>query len=322
MSTVLGIHHVTAIASDPQRNLEFYAGVLGLRLVKRTVNFDDPGSYHFYFGDERGTPGSLLTFFPWPDARRGRIGAGQVAVTSFAAPASSMAFWVGRMVEHGVAFEGPKPRGGPGGASENVLAFRDHDGLALEIVAGVAAEARPGWNGAPGIAGEHALRGIHAVTLWVASRAETEGLLVDTLGFRAAGGEEATRWYVPPEGGTGRVDVREVGGFPRGADGAGAVHHVAWRVADEPAQLALRETVAAAGRRPTPVVDRTYFRSVYFREPGGVLFELATDGPGFLIDEPIDSLGESLKLPPQYEAARAAIEAHLPPIHLPAAGRR
>jgi predicted esterase/catechol 2,3-dioxygenase-like lactoylglutathione lyase family enzyme len=199
--------------------------------------------------------------------------------------------------------------------------FRDHDGLTLEIVSRAAADSRSGWSGAPGVAAGHALRGIHAVTLWIGSREASERLLVDTLGFTPAGGEEATRWYLPPDGGTGRVDVREVGDFPRGMDGAGTVHHVAWRVADDQAQLAMRQAVSAAGRRPTPVIDRTYFHSVYFREPGGVLFELATDGPGFLIDEPVAALGASLKLPPQYEAARAAIEAHLPPIHLPGTAR-
>jgi glyoxalase family protein len=329
VTRVLGIHHVTAIASDPQRNLDFYAGILGLRLVKRTVNFDDPQTYHFYFGDGIGSPGSLLTFFPWPGARRGRAGAGQVAVTSFAAPAAATGFWLERLMRHAIAFEGPAQRRIPGSESESVIAFRDPDGLMLEIV-GTAAAARqpsrqparePGW-AAAGVPAEHALSGIHAVAMWVDRHEASERLLVETLGMRLSGEEESTRRFVPiPESAavptTGHVDVRAVAGFPRGAEGAGTVHHVAWRVADEAAQLAVREAVIAAGQRPTPVIDRTYFRSVYFREPGGVLFELATDGPGFAIDEPASRLGERLMLPPQYESARGAIEAALPPLRLP-----
>jgi glyoxalase family protein len=321
VTRVLGIHHVTAIASDPQRNLDFYAGILGLRLVKRTVNFDDPQTYHFYFGDEAGSPGSLLTFFPWPGARRGRAGAGQVAVTSFAAPAASTGFWLERLMRHAIAFEGPTSRRVSGSESESVIAFRDPDGLMLEIVGTAAAARQPGW-AAAGVPAEHALRGIHAVAMWVDRHEGSERLLVDTLGMRLSGEEESTRRFVPVAGSaavppTGHVDVRAVAGFPRGAEGAGTVHHVAWRVADEAAQLAVREAVIAAGRRPTPVIDRTYFRSVYFREPGGVLFELATDGPGFAIDEPASRLGERLMLPPQYESARGAIEAALPPLRLP-----
>jgi predicted esterase/catechol 2,3-dioxygenase-like lactoylglutathione lyase family enzyme len=317
---VPGIHHVTAIAGDPQRNLDFYAGVLGLRLVKRTVNFDDPHTYHFYFGDEVGSPGSLLTFFPWPGARRGRVGAGQVAVTSFAVVPEAIGSWVGRLVRHGVEFEGPTTRRLAGDV-ESVLAFRDPDGLMLEIVGDAGAAARRAWEGAPGIAAAHALRGIHSVTLWVASHDESERLLTETLGFRDAGEAETTRRFVPvAAGATGRVDVRAVGGFPRGAEGAGTVHHVAFRVADEPAQIALRDQVLATGRRPTPVIDRQYFRSVYFREPGGVLYELATDGPGFATDEPAEHLGERLMLPPRYESARETIESSLPAIHLPGGG--
>ncbi|MGH7731817.1 MAG: ring-cleaving dioxygenase, partial [Candidatus Eiseniibacteriota bacterium] len=319
MSGVLGIHHVTAIASDPQRNLDFYAGVLGLRLVKRTVNFDDPRTYHFYFGDDVGSPGSLLTFFPWPGARQGRVGTGQVAVTSFAVVPEAIGFWVERLVGHGIAFQGPATRRFAGGA-ESVLAFRDHDGLMLEIVGDPGAGVRRAWTQSPGIPAGHALRGIHSVTLWVADHEATDRLLVDTLGLRRVGGEDTTRSFASvANGATGRVDVRAVGGFPRGAEGGGTVHHVAWRVADDGAQLALRGTVTAAGRRPTAVIDREYFRSVYFREPGGVLFEIATDGPGFAVDEPAEHLGERLMLPPQYEPARAAIEAALPPVHLPGA---
>jgi predicted esterase/catechol 2,3-dioxygenase-like lactoylglutathione lyase family enzyme len=324
MTRALGIHHVTAIASEPQRNLDFYAGMLGLRLVKRTVNFDDPHTYHFYFGDEAGSPGSLLTFFPWPGARRGRVGAGQVAVTSFGTPTGSIGFWIERLVRHSVAFEGPTSRRMPGSEPESVIAFRDHDGLMLEIVGDPGASSRPGWAGPSGVPAEHALRGIHSVTLWVDEHEASERLLLETLGMRFSGEHETTRRLVPAtEPGvatTGRVDLRAVAGFPRGAEGAGTVHHVAFRAADDDAQLELREAVEKAGRRPTPVIDRQYFHSIYFREPGGVLFEIATDSPGFAVDEAPERLGESLQLPPQYEEERASIEAHLPRLRMPGAG--
>ena len=320
MTRVLGIHHVTAIASDPQRNLDFYAGVLGLRLVKRTVNFDDPNTYHFYFGDEAGSPGSLLTFFPWPGARRGRVGTGQVAVTSFAVVPAAIGFWVERLLRHGVAFEGPATRRFVAEAPEPVLAFQDPDGLMLEIVGSPEAAQRHGWDAAAGISAADALRGIHAVTLWVAQHEDGEPFLRKSLGLGEASEDGTTRRHrFTGSAAVGRVEVRAVGAFPRGVEGAGTVHHVAWRVEDESAQLALRQSVIAAGRRPTTVIDRQYFRSVYFREPSGVLYELATDGPGFMIDEPVEHLGEQLKLPPQYEAARSAIEAALPAIHLPGA---
>ena len=317
MSHVQGIHHVTAIASDPQRNLDFYAGVLGLRLVKRTVNFDDPRTYHFYYGDEVGTPGSIMTFFPWPGARRGRQGPQQVGVTSFAVLPSAIGFWVERLLRHGVAHE-PLAARTLGGRTERVLAFRDPDGMLIEIVGDPGAEARPAWSGAPGIAPEHAIRGFHSVTLWVEAGEPTERVLTDTLGFRAVGESEGVRRFAAGDGGPGTlVDVRAVGGFVRGLSGAGTVHHVAFRVPDDAAELAVRERVAAAGLHPTGQLDRSYFHSVYFREPGGVLYELATDVPGFAVDEPVEELGRSLMLPSQYEPRRAELEAVLPPIHLP-----
>ena len=317
-AAVLGLHHVTAVAGDPQRNLDFYAGVLGLRLVKRTVDFDDPDVYHFVYGDEAGTPGGLMTSIPWPHAHRGRIGAGQAGVTAFAVLPSALGFWVERLLRHGVAYERPARRT-IGGVSESVLAFRDPDGALLEIVAHPGAEARPAWGGAPGVAAEHALRGFHAATLWVEAAEATERVLVDTLGFRAVGEGAGVRRFAAGDGGVGTlVDVRAVGGFVRGELGAGTVHHVAFRVADEAAALALRERALAAGLEPTGVVDRKYFRSVYVREPGGVLFELATDGPGFAVDEPVAALGGALQLPPQHEPRRAQIEGALPPVRVPA----
>ena len=314
---VLGLHHVTAIASDPQRNLDFYAGLLGLRFVKRTVNFDDPQTYHFYYGDEVGAPGSIMTFFPWPGARRGRQGSGQVAVTSFAVLPGAMGFWIERLIRHNVRYDGPTRRGS-GARAEQVLAFRDHDGLMLEIVGNAAAESRAPWAHAPGIPRDHALRGLHGVALWVEKGAPTERVLVETLGFHPVDEQGTTRRFAIGDGGPGTfVDLREIGGFGEGAQGAGIVHHVAFALADDDAELAMRARVEAAALHPTPVLDRNYFRSVYFREPGGVLFELATNAPGFLVDEPADQLGESLRLPPQFEANRAEIEAVLPRIHLP-----
>jgi predicted esterase/catechol 2,3-dioxygenase-like lactoylglutathione lyase family enzyme len=318
VSDILGIHHVTAIASDPQRNVDFYAGILGLRLVKRTVNFDDPQTYHLYYGDEVGTPGSIMTFFPWPGARRGRIGAGQVALTSFAVLPSAIGFWVERLVRHGVDHKGPARRGPAGPDLEQVISLTDPDGLLLEIVGHPSAEERPAWAEAPGIPRDHAMHGFHGVTLWLDNATRSEKVLTDTLGFRPLREDDSTRRFVAGAGGAGTfVDLRTVGDFTRGAGGAGTVHHVAFRVPNDPAQLTVRDTVARAGLHPTPVIDRNYFHSVYFREPGGVLFELATDPPGFAIDEPVEHLGELLKLPPQYESHRAEIESILPPIHLP-----
>jgi predicted esterase/catechol 2,3-dioxygenase-like lactoylglutathione lyase family enzyme len=326
MHTVLGIHHITAISSDPQRTLDFYTGLLGLRFVKRTVNFDDPRTYHFYFGDGVGTPGSILTFFPWPGARRGRVGSGQTAVTSFAAAPGALAFWVERLRSRGVAVE-DAPRSGPGQAPDDRrlvdparIAFRDFDGLALEIVESDAAAARAGWDGHPEVPAHASLRGFHDATLWVAAGEPTGRVLTDVLGFRPLGGEAGERRFASGDQGPGTlVSVDEPSAAGRGTSGAGTVHHIAFRVADEAAQLELRSRVAAAGLAPTPVIDRTYFRSVYFREPGGVLFELATDGPGFAVDEPVEALGEALQLPPQYAPHRDAIAAVLPPVRLPGA---
>ena len=310
----LGIHHVTAIAGDPQRNVDFYAGVLGLRMVKRTVNFDDPTTYHFYYGDETGTPGSILTFFPWPGARAGRAGAGQVSVTSLAIPPGALAYWLERLVQHGVAFEGPTSR-----FDERVLSFKDPDGLLVELVAHGGTAGGAGWGGG-GVPAEAAIRGVHSVTLWVNGAAPTASTLVDTLGFREVARDGNVTRYEAGAGGPGTyVDVRDVGGFLRGIGGAGTVHHVAFRAATDEAEEGLAARVTAAGLQITPMIDRQYFHSMYFREPGGVLFELATDAPGFLVDEPLASLGESLQLPPQYEPRRAQIERALLPVQLPAA---
>jgi glyoxalase family protein len=278
---ILGIHHVTAIAGEPQQNVNFYAGLLGLRLVKLTVNFDDPGTYHLYYGDEEGHPGTILTFFPWPGARRGRIGTGQVTVTSFSIPDGALGYWTERFKDHGVRFEGPVKR-----FDEEALVFSDPDGLQLELVASPGAEARSPWKEGP-VPAEYATRGFHSVTLSEEGYERTASLLTETLGFRLAR-EAGNRFrYELNAGSPGtRVDVLCSPDAPRGMVAAGTVHHVAWRTPDGMQQEAWRRQIAGLGHNVTPVLDRQYFRSIYFREPGGVLFEIATDPPGFTIDEP------------------------------------
>ena len=311
-----GIHHVTAIAGEPQRNVDFYAGLLGLRVVKRTVNFDDPGTYHLYYGDGAGTPGSIMTFFPWPGAPRGRIGIGQLTVTSFSVPAASLDYWTGRLVEGGVRFEKPEER-----FEEMVLRFPDPDGLRLELIA-AGEDHREGWADGP-VPAENAVRGFHHVTLVVADPPRTAKLMTDTLGFRQTGEADGRTRYEAGEGGPGNVvDLADGTGFPRGTMGVGTVHHVAFRVPDEETQLELREKVGALGYNVTSVLDRNYFRSIYFREPGGVLFEIATDPPGFAVDEEPEHLGESLKLPPWLEPRRERLEVVLPPLRIPAVESR
>jgi glyoxalase family protein len=307
---ILGIHHVTAIASDPQRNLDFYTELLGLRLVKRTVNFDDPGTYHLYFGNDIGTPGTILTFFPWPGAARGSSGVGQVTVTSFSVPEQSLAYWEQRLSVAHVPVERSGKR-----FDENVLTFADPDGLKLEIVGHAGAKESQARREAA-VPEEHAIRGFYAVTL-SEQGFETTAEVLGTMGFRAVG-ERGNRFrFDVGEGGAGeRVDVLCLAEARYGRVSAGTVHHVAWRVADDESQRAWRQHLLEKHLNITPVIDRCYFHSVYFREPGGVLFELATDPPGFAIDEPSESLGESLKLPTWLEPFRKQIEETLPPIQL------
>ena len=308
-----GIHHVTAIASDPQRNLDFYAGVLGMRLVKRTVNFDDPTTYHFYFGDSDGVPGSILTFFPWPGSRRGRQGAGQVGVTSFAILPSSVGFWIERFVRHNVEFDQPKSRFD----DERIIGFKDPDGFLGELVAHPSAESRNGWPGSA-VPSEHSLRGIYSVTLWQESYELTGKLLTESLGFHPVREQASIFRYAAASPGAGCiVDLRCVPGLWPGVMGAGTVHHVAFRAPDNDAQLAVREDLVQRGHNVTPQLDRDYFKSIYFREPGGILFEIATDPPGFTVDESIETLGHALKLPEWLEPRRFEIEALLPNIRLP-----
>lgn len=310
-----GIHHVTAICGDAQRNVDFYAGVLGLRLVKRTVNFDDPQTYHLYFGNESGAPGSLITFFPWADAPKRRVGPGQVAVTSFAVPKGALGFWIGRLVGKGIKYSGPTTRRA-GNVEESVLAFEDPDGMLLEIIATASAGDGAAWDGGDGIAADAAIRGIHGVTLWEEQGGPTVSLLTEVLGLKHVDAEGTTeRLAIDAHASGSTVHVRTTGGFVRGHVSVGTVHHVAWRVPDGDAQLAMRDRLISAGVNPTPVIDRKYFTSVYFREPGGALFEIATDGPGFAIDESLEHLGEELMLPEQLELMRDFLTATLRPIH-------
>ncbi len=307
---IRGIHHITAIASDPQANHDFYAKTLGLRLVKKTVNFDDPGTYHLYYGDETGRPGTIMTFFPCPMARRGIQGAGQATVTSFSVPQGSLGYWTERLEKLGVPFEDPRPRFG-----EEVLTMLDPDGLKLELVARANINGDNGGDNRDnrGDDGGHEVRGFDGVTLTEWNPEVTAEVLMGTLGFRPAG-QQGDRFRF--EAGASRVDMVAAPASVRGHISAGTVHHVAWRAADDADQVAWREAVAESGLHVTPVLDRQYFRSIYFREPGGVLFEIATDPPGFTRDEPVESLGSSLKLPPWLEPERKRIEQALPPIEV------
>lgn len=308
---IRGLHHVTALASDPQRNVDFYAGTLGLRLVKRTVNFDDPGTYHFYFGDAAGSPGTILTFFPWPNARRGQRGTGEVEATSFRIPAGSLEFWLQRLRSQRVPAERMPVRFG-----EEAIRLADPDGMIVELVPSAAAgEVIP----APGeiIPAAHAIRGFHGVSATLREIGPTLRLLTEVFGYRLGGESgDRTRLVSADAAAAGNImDLIARPDGPRGRQSAGSVHHIAFRVADMADQAAWRERLLELGFHVSEVMDRSYFHSIYFREPGGILFELATDGPGFATDEPAGELGTRLSLPPWLEGERAAIEASLPVIH-------
>ena len=282
--TVLGIHHVTAIAGDPQTNVDFYTGVLGLRLVKKTVNFDDPSTYHLYYGDGVGSPGTIMTFFPWPGVRSGALGSGQTRTTAFAGPDGSLDYWRRRLEESLVRTDDVEHVGVPG------LAFTDPDGLPLELLANARSDdGREPWDGST-VPVDHAIRGFDGVTFLHADPAATERLLVEVMGFRKVMQDGSRARYESGDGGSGTfVDLLHDPSATRGRVAGGSVHHVAFRVADDDAQAEWMDRLFAAGHATTDVKDRQYFHSVYFREPGGVLFELATDNPGFAIDEPVDA---------------------------------
>lgn len=312
LDPIVGLHHVTAIASDPQRNLDFYTEVLGLRFVKRTVNFDDPGTYHFYFGDDAGSPGTILTFFPWPHARRGTAGAGEVSHTAFSVPVGSLDFWEQRLRAHNVPVERTGTRFS---GSEEVLTFADPDGMKLELVAhaGVPSITAPRYADVPT---EHALRGFFGVTMLHVELAPSQKAL-ELLGFKKVVEDGNRVRFASPAGKElgNHIDLVIDADAKYGRPGAGTVHHIAFRAKDDAAQLAWREEIATQ-LAVTTVQDRTYFHSIYFREPGGVLYELATDAPGFAFDEPIETLGEALRIPEWLEPHRARIEATLTPIVL------
>jgi glyoxalase family protein len=338
---VLGIHHITAIARNPQRNIDFYSGMMGLRLVKLTVNFDDPTTYHLYYGDSVGHPGTILTFFPWSEAPIGHRGTGQVTAISFLIPSGSMTYWVDRLKSNDISFVGPSKR-----FSEEFVSFHDPDGLMLELISPFSNDPQGGqhllpqtdkdiWRESP-VGKEHAIRGFHSATLSEEGYEHTASLLGDTMGFKLIAKdnkEDRFRFGIVEknlhnqvEGGSGSTGTSQqsIGSFidivcqpetSRGYIGIGTVHHIAWRARDDKHQLDLRKRIIEEAKlNPTPIIDRTYFHSVYFREPGGILFEIATDPPGFAIDERPEDLGKQLKLPPWLEPVRGKLEQLLPPV--------
>jgi glyoxalase family protein len=309
---ILGLHHVTAIAGDPQRNVDFYSGFLGLRMVKQTINFDDPDTYHLYYGDKVGHPGTILTFFPWPGAPKGRRGNGQLTTVSFSIPHESFGFWHDRLNSNSVTIEKSTNR-----FDEEVIAFLDPDGLLVELVAHAGAGVGIPWEASP-VPEKHAIRGFYGVTLSEEGYERTASMLTQTLGFRLVRTQGNRFRYETGEGGPGAtVDVICLPDELPGVVAVGTVHHVAWRTPTDEEQKEWRREIAAAGLNVTPVIDRRYFHSIYFREPGGVLFEIATDPPGFLLDEPMDQLGSSLQLPPWLEPERDHIVRRLPALRVP-----
>jgi glyoxalase family protein len=305
-----GLHHVTAIASDPQRNIDFYTRVLGLRLVKQTVNFDSPDTFHLYYGDAQGRPSTILTFFPWPGVPPGRLGSGQTTATAFSVPPESIGWWQRHLSGLDLDLDGPRTRDG-----EEVLSLRDPDGLVLDLVAAPGDE-RSGWDGVASVPAEHAVRGLHSVTMSERLPDATAELLAGLLGMHPDGESGVRARFAMAGGGAGAViDVAADSG-PRGLQAGGTVHHIAFRAPDQATQARWREELVEAGLTVTEILDRRYFTSIYFREPGGVLLEIATDQPGFTVDEPLLELGRSLQLPPWLEPDREQIAARLPALHV------
>ena len=309
MSIITGIHHVTCIAGDAQENVDFYTGTLGMRLVKKSVNQDVPDTYHLFYADGEAHPGADLTFFPWPKLPPVQKGIGLAVEVALAIPKGSFEYWEDRLALAAATVGAHEVRHG-----ERALRLTDPQGLELALVeTGDEREFAP-WAQSP-VPAEHQIRGLHAVRLWERNVAETASFLVETLGFVLVGEENDWHRYAINGGGSGRhLDIRALPNESRGSWGTGGIHHVAWRVPDDEAELAVRDQIAAAKRRPTEVIDRFWFKSVYFLEPGGVLFEIATDGPGFTVDEDLATLGEHLVLPPWLEAHRREIEDALPPL--------
>ncbi len=310
-ATIPGIHHVTCITGDVQKCVDFYVDVLGLRFVKKSINQDLPDTYHIYFGDYLGTPGTAMTFFGWPTWPKQRAGSGQITTVSFQVPPGSLGFWSNRLkelrVDHRMVttFE------------TDALMLRDADGIELALVAQASDDRWKPWPDGP-VDEEHAIRGFHSVTMTVAQMAATFNLLTTAMGFRVATQEGKTTRFETGDGGPHAVlDVIEAPEGPEGEESIGTVHHVAWRTPDPDTQVGWRDSLLTAGRNVTPVIDRWYFKSIYFREPGGVLFEIATDGPGFSVDESPEKLGTGLSLPPWFQVRRDRLDEILPPIVVP-----
>lgn len=306
-NAILGLHHITAIAGNAKRNHEFYTKVLGLRLVKKTVNFDDPKTYHFYYGDEVGTPGTILTFFPWEGIRQGRKGTGMATNIGYSIPQQSIEFWRNRFKQYNVKITGSGER-----FNENFISFEDPDGLSITLFE--RNDGRKPWE-TNEVKADVAPRGFHSVTLSLKKIEATAKVLTDILGYKLLGNEGKRYRYITESiEEASIVDLIEVPEEGTAINAGGTIHHIAFRVKDEETQMAYREKVVHFGLEITPKIDRNYFFSLYFREPGGVLFEIATDNPGFSVDEPVNELGRKLKLPAQYESYRSKIEEALPVI--------
>ncbi|GEC77820.1 ring-cleaving dioxygenase [Flavobacterium aquatile] len=306
-NTILGIHHITAIAGDAQRNFNFYSKILGLRFIKKTVNFDDPGTYHFYFGDEIGSAGTILTFFPWGEGiQQGRKGSGMATEIGYSVPKGSLDFWIKRFEEHNVIFSNPSEKFG-----EKYLTFTDPDGLKLELIESKTLDSRKTWE-TNEIKSEVALKGFHNITLTLNSIKATSAILTEIFSYRLLD-KEANRFRYSTSSveNAAIVDLVELEFEKRGHVANGSVHHVAFRVKNDESLMYFREIISELGFGITPQIDRQYFHSLYFREPGGVLFEIATDNPGFTVDETLENLGKELKLPAQHESKRKEIEALL-----------
>ena len=304
---ILGLHHITAIAGNAQRNYDFFTKILGLRMVKKTVNFDDPKTYHFYFGDESGTPGSIITFFPWEGVKKGKNGVGMATEIGYSVPEGSLDFWKERFEKHGVEFGKTREQFG-----EEYLAFRDPDGLNLKLVVPKHSDERQAWE-TDEINSDVAIKGFHSVTLILNNVGPTAGILTDIFGYELEEKEDDFyRYKTSTVENAAIIDIHQDPTAERGINAGGTNHHIAFRVKNEEAQMYFRDKIREKGLQITEKIDRDYFFSLYFREPGGVLFEIATDNPGFTRDESLAELGSTLKLPSQYEDARDRIEKLLP----------
>jgi glyoxalase family protein len=300
---ILGLHHITAIAGDAKRNFDFYTRILGLRFIKKTVNFDDPHTYHFYFGDKQGSAGTILTFFPWGnEIQQGRRGSGMATEIGYSVPEGSIGFWIKRFEENNVIYNKPAEKFG-----EKYLTFLDPDGLKLELTE-VKTDSRQAWE-SDEVSAAVATRGFHHITLTLKDKEPTAYILTNIFGYQLIKTEgNRYRYATDSVADAAIVDIVEIPSENRGFNANGTVHHVAFRVKDDVALMEFRDKIVKLGLSITPQIDRNYFHSLYFREPGGVLFELATENPGFTVDEPLAELGQNLKLPAQYESQRAEIE--------------